>query len=93
MLLLSHKKEYNNALCSSNVDGSRDYHTKWSKSDKDKYHVYVKSSKKKTKTHRSWSQMWGYQRVNMWGSNKLGHWDKYIHTMIYKIDNQQGPTV
>ena len=31
------KKEWNNAIC-SNMDGPRDDHTKWSKSDKDKYH-------------------------------------------------------
>ena len=30
-ILLSHKKEWNNAIC-SNMDGSRDYHTKWNKS-------------------------------------------------------------
>ena len=36
--LLSHKKEWNNAIC-SNIDGPRDYHTKWSKSDRDKYHI------------------------------------------------------
>ena len=34
----SYKKEWNNAIC-SNMDGPRDYHTKWSKSDKDKYHM------------------------------------------------------
>ena len=34
-ILLSHKKEWNNAIC-SNMDGSRDYHIKWSKSEKDK---------------------------------------------------------
>jgi len=28
-ILLSHKKEWNNAIC-SNLDGSRDYYTKWS---------------------------------------------------------------
>ena len=32
-ILLSHEKEWNNAIC-SNVDGSRDYHTKWSKSER-----------------------------------------------------------
>ena len=36
--LLSHQKEWNNAIC-SHVDGPGDYHTKWSKSDKDKYHI------------------------------------------------------
>ena len=31
-ILHSHKKEWNNAIC-SNMDGPRDYHTKWSKPD------------------------------------------------------------
>ena len=37
-ILLSHEKEWNNAI-RSNMDGTTDYHTKWSKSDKDKYHL------------------------------------------------------
>ena len=37
-ILLNHKKERNNAMC-SNLDGPRDYHTKWSKPEKDKYHM------------------------------------------------------
>ena len=32
-ILLSHKKEWNNAIC-SNMDGPRDYHTKWNKSER-----------------------------------------------------------
>ena len=36
-ILFGHKKEWN-AIC-SNIDGPRNYHTKWSKSDKEKYHV------------------------------------------------------
>ena len=32
------EKEWNNDIC-SNMDRPRDYHTKWSKSDKDKYHI------------------------------------------------------
>ena len=35
-ILLSHKKEWNNAIYSS-MDEPSDNHTKWSKSDKDKY--------------------------------------------------------
>ena len=31
-ILLSHKKEQNNAIC-SNIDGLGDCHTEWSKSD------------------------------------------------------------
>ena len=37
-ILLSHKKERNNAIC-SDMDGPRDCHTEWSKSKIDKYHV------------------------------------------------------
>ena len=39
-ILLSHKKEWNNAIC-SNIDRPRDYHTKWSESEKDKYHMIL----------------------------------------------------
>ena len=42
--LLSHKKEWNNVIC-SNMDGPRDYHTKWSQSKTNTtwYHLYVES--------------------------------------------------
>ena len=33
--LLSHKKEENNAIC-SNIGGPGEYHTKWSKSDRER---------------------------------------------------------
>ena len=38
-LLLSHKKEWNNAIC-SNIDEPRDYHTKWSNSDRERQISY-----------------------------------------------------
>ena len=34
------KTEWNNAIC-SNMNATRDYHTKWSKPDKDKYHMIL----------------------------------------------------
>ena len=34
-ILLSHKKEWNNAIC-SDMDGPRDYYTKWSKPDRER---------------------------------------------------------
>ena len=37
--LLSHKKRWNNAIC-SNMDGLKDYHTKWSKSDRERQISY-----------------------------------------------------
>ena len=33
------KKEWNNAIC-SNMDGPRDHHTKWSKSDRERQLPY-----------------------------------------------------
>ena len=38
-ILLSHKKEQNNAIC-GNMDATRDYHTKWSKSEREKHIPY-----------------------------------------------------
>ena len=38
-VLLNHKKEWNNAIC-SNMDGPRDYHTKWSKSERERQIPY-----------------------------------------------------
>ena len=38
IILFSHKKEWNNATF-SNIGGHRDYHTKWNKSEKDRYHL------------------------------------------------------
>jgi len=37
-ILLSYKKEWNNEI-SFNMGRPRDYHTKWSESERDKYHV------------------------------------------------------
>ena len=34
-ILLSHEKEWDNAIY-SNMDGSRDYHTKWNKRDRER---------------------------------------------------------
>ena len=34
-ILLSHKKEWNNAIC-RNMDATRDYHSKWSKSERER---------------------------------------------------------
>ena len=49
-ILFSYKKEWNNASC-SNMDGPRDYHAKWSKPDKDKYHMITYMWNLKYDTH------------------------------------------
>ena len=38
-ILLSHKKEWNNAICSHMI-ATRDYHTKWIKSEKERQIPY-----------------------------------------------------
>ena len=38
-ILLTHQKEWNNAIC-SNMDGPGDYHTKWNKSDRERQISY-----------------------------------------------------
>ena len=51
-ILLSHQKEWNNAIC-SHMDGPREYHTKWSKQDtqsKISYDIAYMWNLKKKKT-------------------------------------------
>ena len=38
-ILFSYKKEWNNVMC-SNMDGPRDYHTEWSKLDRERQVSY-----------------------------------------------------
>ena len=38
-MLLSHRKEWNNTIC-SNIDEPRDFHTEWSKSDRERLISY-----------------------------------------------------
>ena len=67
--------------------------------EKDKYHrisLYVESIHmnlftKQKQTHRLRKQTYGYQGGKVSRRDKLGGWD--IHTTIYKINNQQGPTI
>ena len=77
-ILLHHKKEWNNALC-SNMDGPRDYHTKWSKPDKERKISYdiaymwnlkkkkqnkkqMNSFPKQKETHRHRKHTYGYRK-------------------------------
>ena len=47
---------------------------------------------KQKQTHRHRKQIYCYQRGKE-GRDKLGVWDERMHTTVYKIDKQQGPTV
>ena len=70
------------------IDGTRDDHTKWSKPDKDKYHMislicgiwFFKWYKWTYLQNRNRlpdfkKKNYGYQRGNMAGTDKLGAWD------------------
>ena len=51
---------------------------------------------KQKQTYRYRKQTYGYQRGSVgagWRRDKSGVWDEHTQTTIYKIDNQQGPTV
>ena len=48
---------------------------------------------KQKHTHRLREQHYSYQGERVQGRDRLGIWDWHVHTTIYKIDNQQGPTV
>ena len=39
-ILLGLKKEWNNAICSNMDDATRDYHTKWSKTERERQIPY-----------------------------------------------------
>ena len=106
-ILFSHKKEWDNAIC-SNMDGPRDDHIKWSKSEKDKYHMislFLWNQKKK-KTRYKWAYLQNRNRLTdienklMVTKGEGGREGKirnlgiHIYMLLYiKLDNQQGPTV
>ena len=45
--------------------------------------------KAETRTHRLREKTYGYQG----GRDSQEAWDEHVHTAIFNIDNQQGPTV
>ena len=76
-ILLSHKKERNNAIC-SNMDGPRDYHTKWiSQPKKDKYHMT--------------SSICGIFKNDTKGKGEREEWigslDWHMHTTVNGVDD------
>ena len=51
-ILFSHKKEWSLTIC-DNMDGPGRCYTKWNKSEKDKFHLYVESKKQNKWTNRT----------------------------------------
>ena len=99
-ILLGRKKEWNDAIC-SDMDATKDDHTKWSqiKTNAIWYHLHVES-----KTWHKWNYLWNKNRPTdienrltvakgeRVGKNGLRVWGWQMQTVIYRMDKQQGPT-
>ena len=46
----------------------------------------------KKQTHRLRERIYGYQGGRV-GGDRLGVWDWHVNSAMFKIDNQQGPTI
>ena len=81
-------------------------HTKWNQSARERQISYdiaymwnlkkmiqMNSFTKQKQTHRLREWTYGYHGEGSVGRDRLGIWDWHVHTAIFKIDNQQGPTV
>ena len=95
-ILLGHKKEWNNVIC-SNMGGPRDYHTKQSESEKERQISIISLQVEPKILYKLFylqirnrvtdvANKHDYERGNG-ERGKLGYWDWHIHTTIYKIDN------
>ena len=61
-ILLSHQKEWNNAIC-SHMDGPREYHTKWSKQDRPReYHTKWSKQDRQSKISYDIAYMWNQKK-------------------------------
>ena len=61
-ILLSHKREWNNAMC-SNLDGPRDDHTKWSKSNRGRQISYNNTNIWNLKKEYKWTYLKNRSRI------------------------------
>ena len=97
-ILPSHLKEWNNAIC-SNMNGPRECHTEWSKSDREGeiYNIaYMWNLKNGTNEpvylqNKNWvknsTNVENKFIVSKRGKDKLGDWDWHIHNTVYKKGN------
>ena len=100
-ILLSHKK-WNHAIWGK-IDGSRGYHAKWNKSDRERpipwlSHLYVESKTKQNKTnehtkqkqtHGFREQIGGCQRGGGWGIG-WNRWRRFRGTNFQFKTNKSG---
>ena len=89
------------------MDGPRDYHrsSEGSQTEKNKPHMIsficriLKKLYKWTylqnrnRLNRVREQTYGYQEGRAAGRDRLGVWDWHVHTAIFRIDKQQGPSM
>ena len=84
------------------MDTIRDYHTEWSKSERERqipYDItYIWSLKYDTnepiyKADTDLENELWLPGGRVGRSDRLGVWDWHVHTAILKMDNQQRPTV
>ena len=61
-VLISHKKEWNNAIC-SNMDGPRDYHIKWNKTDWERKILYNITYMLNLKKWHKWTYLQNRNRL------------------------------
>lgn len=73
------------------MDGSRDYHAKLSKSNRERQISYDITYMKNLKKWYKWTYLQNRNRLTDIENNLV--WNEQIYTSIYKIDKQQGPTV
>ena len=91
-ILLGHKIGWNSAICSNRV-GSRDDHTKWSRSERERHITYAYRLKcdtvhLTTKTHRHRQQTWLPKGE---GGGINSDCEIKIHTTMYKRNNKALP--
>ena len=92
-ILLRHYKEWNKAIC-NNMDGPRECHTEWSKSDRDgeiSYDIPYMWNLKRNNTNELTKQK-EMQRLRKWtydcqGEGIVREFGKTMYTAIFKMDN------
>ena len=98
-ILLSHKKGWNNAICTT-MDGPRDSHTQWSKSDRERQTSYdITYMWDLKKNGYKWTYLQNRKRIAEFenklkgGRDGLRVRDWLMYITVYGMDGQQGPAV
>ena len=100
-ILLSHKNELSTWVICRDVDGPRECHTEWSKSEKEKQILYINAYMWNLEKRYRWSYLQSRNRdrhvenkcMDTKGERgaweELGDWDWHIYTIdtMYKTDN------